>query len=59
MLYWAASFFLIALLAAVLGFGGIASGAVDIAKVLFFIFIVLFIISFIVGLFSRGRGRGV
>lgn len=59
MLYWAASFFLIALLAAVFGFGGIASGAVDIAKVLFFIFIVLFIISFVVGLFSRGRGRGV
>jgi uncharacterized membrane protein YtjA (UPF0391 family) len=60
MLYWAASFFLIAILAAVLGFGGIADGAADIAKVLFFIFIVLFVVSFIVSLFSRGgRGRGV
>lgn len=59
MLYWSASFFLIALLAAVLGFGGLAAGAADIAKVLFFLFLVLFVISFIVSLFSRGRGRGV
>lgn len=56
MLYWSAIFFVIALLAAVFGFGGIADGAVDIAKVLFFLFIVLFLISFIVSIFSRGRG---
>lgn len=59
MLYWSATFFVIALLAAVLGFGGIAAGAADIAKVLFFIFVVLFLISFVVSLMSRGRGRGV
>jgi uncharacterized membrane protein YtjA (UPF0391 family) len=59
MLYWSASFFLIALLAAVLGFGNLAAGAADIAKVLFFLFLVLFVISFIVGLFSRGRRGGV
>jgi uncharacterized membrane protein YtjA (UPF0391 family) len=58
MLYWSATFFLIALLSAVLGFGNLAAGAADIAKVLFFLFLVLFVISFIVGLFSRGR-RGV
>jgi uncharacterized membrane protein YtjA (UPF0391 family) len=56
MLYWSAIFFVIALIAAIFGFGGIADGAVDIAKVLFFLFIVLFLISFVVSLFSRGRG---
>ena len=38
MLYWAAVFFVIALIAAVFGFGGIAAGAAEIAKILFFIF---------------------
>lgn len=41
MLYWAAVFFVIAIAAAVLGFGGIAAGAAGIAKVLFFVFLVL------------------
>jgi uncharacterized membrane protein YtjA (UPF0391 family) len=54
MLYWAAVFFVIALVAAVFGFGGIAAGAVSIAKILFFIFLVLFIISLLGGMF-RGR----
>jgi uncharacterized membrane protein YtjA (UPF0391 family) len=60
MLYWSAVFFVIALIAALFGFGGLADGAVDIAKVLFFIFIILFVLSTIFGLFSRGRGgRGI
>ena len=42
MLYWAAVFFIIAIVAALFGFGGIAAGAVSIAKVLFFIFLILF-----------------
>jgi len=54
MLYWAVVFFIVAIIAAVFGFGGIAAGAVDIAKVLFFIFVVLFILSFIFGLVRRG-----
>ena len=58
MLYWSAIFFVIALLAAAFGFGGLADGAADIGKVLFFLFIVLFIVSILVSLFSRG-GRGV
>ncbi len=45
MLYWAAVFFIIALIAAVLGFGGIAAGAAGIAKILFFIFLVAFVVS--------------
>jgi uncharacterized membrane protein YtjA (UPF0391 family) len=41
MLYWAAVFFVIALVAAVLGFGGIAAGAAGIAKILFIVFLAL------------------
>jgi uncharacterized membrane protein YtjA (UPF0391 family) len=47
MLYWALTFFLVALVAAILGFGGIAIAAAGIAKLLFFIFLVLFIISLV------------
>lgn len=53
MLRWAAIFLVIALVAAVFGFGGIAAGAVDIAKILFFIFLVIFVITLVVGLFRR------
>ncbi len=53
MLRWAAIFFVIALIAAVFGFGGIAAGAVDIAKILFFIFLVIFVITLVAGLFRR------
>ena len=49
MLHYAVVFFVIALIAALFGFGGIAAGAAEIAKVLFFIFVVLFVISLIVG----------
>ena len=49
MLHWAAVFFVIALLAAVFGFGGIAASAVGVAKVLFFVFLVLAAVSFVLG----------
>ena len=55
MLYWAAVFFVIALVAALFGFTGIAVAAAEIAKTLFFIFLVLFIIAAIAGLFRRPR----
>jgi uncharacterized membrane protein YtjA (UPF0391 family) len=54
MLHYALVFFVVALIAAVFGFGGIAAGAAEIAKVLFFIFLVLFVISLVAGLFRRG-----
>lgn len=54
MLGWALGFFIIAIIAAVFGFGGIASGAATIAQILFFIFVVLFLISLVVGLTRRG-----
>jgi uncharacterized membrane protein YtjA (UPF0391 family) len=47
MLYYALVFFLIALFAGVLGFGGIAVAAAGIARILFFIFLVLFLVSLI------------
>ena len=53
MLYYAAVFFLIAIVAAVLGFGGIAVGAAEIAKILFVVFLVLFLGSLILGLVNR------
>ncbi len=54
MLGWALTFLVIALIAAVLGFGGIAGAAVDIAIIIFYIAIILFVIAAIVG-FMRGR----
>ena len=57
MLYYAALFFVIALVAALFGFGGIAAGAVEIAKILFFVFLVLFVVSLIAGLMRRGGPR--
>jgi uncharacterized membrane protein YtjA (UPF0391 family) len=51
---WAITFLVIALIAAVLGFGGIADFAVDLARIVFFVAIVLLVISLIVGLI-RGR----
>jgi uncharacterized membrane protein YtjA (UPF0391 family) len=54
MLGWALTFLVVALIAAILGFGGIADFAVDIARLIFYVAIVLFLISAVVGL-VRGR----
>lgn len=58
MLGWAVTFLLVALIAAVLGFGAIAGVAVEAAKLVFFVALVLFVISAIVGL-VRGRAPTV
>jgi uncharacterized membrane protein YtjA (UPF0391 family) len=58
MIGWALTFLVIALIAAVLGFGGIAGFAVEIAKIIFFVAIILFVISAVVGL-MRGRSPRV
>jgi len=49
MLSWAITFLVIALIAAVLGFGGIAGTAVGIAKIVFAVFLILFVVSLIMG----------
>ena len=51
MLKWAVVFFIIALIAGALGFGGVASAAAGIAKILFFLFLVLFLIALAAGIF--------
>lgn len=56
MLRWAAVFFIIAVIAAVFGFGGIASGSAEIARVLFFLFLVVFVVSLVWGLMTGRRG---
>jgi uncharacterized membrane protein YtjA (UPF0391 family) len=57
MLKWALIFFIVSIVAALFGFGGIASGAASIAKILFFIFIVLFLVMLIAGLFTGRSAR--
>lgn len=47
MLSWALTFLVIALIAAALGFGGVAGAATGIAKLLFFVFLILFAISLV------------
>jgi uncharacterized membrane protein YtjA (UPF0391 family) len=58
MLGWALTFLIVALVAAVLGFGGIAGLSIEIAKIIFFVAIALFLISAIVGI-VRGRSPTV
>jgi uncharacterized membrane protein YtjA (UPF0391 family) len=53
MLYWTLIFLVIALVAGLFGFGGIASASAGIAKILFAIFLVLFLVSLIFGV-ARG-----
>ncbi len=47
MLSWAITFLLVAIIAAVLGFGGVAGAAAGIAKTLFVVCLVLFVISLV------------
>ena len=49
MLYWAVMFFVVALIAALFGFTGIALAAAGIAKILFFVFIALLAASLLFG----------
>jgi uncharacterized membrane protein YtjA (UPF0391 family) len=54
-LHYAVVFFVIALVAAVFGFGGIAAGAVEIAKIIFFVFIAIAAVTFVMSLIRRGK----
>ncbi len=49
MLSWALTFLVIALIAGVFGFGGIYVAAAGIAKILFFLFLILFVVSLLMG----------
>lgn len=57
MLRWALGFLVVALVAAFLGFGGIASTSMQIAKTLFYVFLVFFLIALVMTLVSGRRSR--
>lgn len=58
MLSWALVFFIVAIIAAVFGFGGIAAGAATIAQILFFIFLAGFLILLVAGLIAGRKIAG-
>ena len=49
MLRWAITFAILALVAGVLGFGGLAGDFAYIAKILLFLFLILFVVALLVG----------
>lgn len=53
MLGWAMTFFIIAIVAAAFGFGGIAAAASGIAQVLFYLFLILFAVMLVMWLIGR------
>ena len=53
LLHWAVIFLIVALVAAVLGFGGVAGTAMQGAKLLFWVAIVLAIVAFVVSLIRK------
>ena len=57
MIRYALGFLLVALLAAFFGYGGVASTATEIAKLFFYGFLVLAVITFVASLFGGGRRR--
>jgi uncharacterized membrane protein YtjA (UPF0391 family) len=54
LLYWAILFLVVGLVAALFGFGGVAGTAIEGARILFWVAIVLFVIALIGGLVRRG-----
>ncbi len=53
MLYWTVVFFVIAIIAGIFGFWDISAGATYIAKILFFVFIVLFVLSLVARMIKK------
>ena len=56
MLSWVVTFLVIALIAGILGFGGLAGASIEIAKIIFFVAVILFVVSAVVGV-ARGRSQ--
>jgi uncharacterized membrane protein YtjA (UPF0391 family) len=54
LLYYALVFLVVALVAAAVGFGGVAGFAIEAARLLFWAFIMLFVVSLVAGLARRG-----
>jgi uncharacterized membrane protein YtjA (UPF0391 family) len=58
MLGWALTFLVVALIAGLLGFTTIAGAAIGIAKLVFYVFLILFVVSLVMN-FIRGRGTNL
>lgn len=54
MLSWALFFLVFAMIAALFGFGGIAATSAGIAQILFYVFLILFVVSLLFGVARRG-----
>ena len=54
MMGWVVTFLVIALIAGLLGFGGLAGASIELAKIVFFVAIILFLLSAVFGM-ARGR----
>jgi uncharacterized membrane protein YtjA (UPF0391 family) len=52
MLYWTLVFLVIALIAGALGFGGVAATSAGIARLLFGVFLILFVVSAVLQIFG-------
>jgi uncharacterized membrane protein YtjA (UPF0391 family) len=52
LLKWALIFFIISIVAAIFGFGGISVASADIARALFFIFVLIFVVLLVLGLLT-------
>lgn len=57
MLNWTVTFLLISIVAAVLGFGGVAGATAGFAKICFFIFLVFFVVSLLRGMTRGGPNK--
>jgi uncharacterized membrane protein YtjA (UPF0391 family) len=55
MLRWTLIFLVVALVAALLGFGNLAGDASEIARILFFIFLVLTLVGLLFSLLNGGK----
>ena len=55
MLRWALGFLVLALVAALFGFGGLAATSAGIAKTLFYLFLLVFLVTLVLGLVSGRR----
>ena len=59
LLYWAIVALFVAVIAGALGFGGVAGAATDIARILFWVFLVIFLVVLVMNFMGRSKGPTV
>ncbi|MFZ5624658.1 MAG: DUF1328 domain-containing protein [Gemmatimonadota bacterium] len=58
MLRWSLAFLVLAIIAALFGFGGVAATSAQFARVVFYLFVVVFLVSLLIGLFTGKKPVG-